>query len=139
VFGFLIITILCMDNPYKMKTIGVFLVLFVAVFTGYSQTDDKLRATSKSDLKSGKISGEFVFNMPSGVSKNEINESAEYYTMYFLVEYIEKLHQVKIKMKTNDEKSRHVILRFFVSLNIRQIELEGEMLELELFYQNWLR
>jgi len=115
------------------------MALFVGVFVGYGQTDAKLKSANTNELRSAKSSGEFLFTMPSGVSKKEIDESAEYYTMYFMVEYIEKSHQVKIRMKTNDEKSRRVILRFFVSLNIRQIELEGETMELEMYYQNWLK
>jgi hypothetical protein len=84
-------------------------------------------------------SGNYSFVIPKNISKADVAESAEYYTMYFDVNFDEDAHRVEIKMKINDERSKHVIVRFFVSLDLKEVDMNGQIIPIEKYYQTYIK
>lgn len=114
--------------------------LFFCVFVGLNGMAQANQASSpqKSKIASAVSAGEFVFGIPSEITTQQVKESAEYYTLYFTVEHLAKSNQVRITMKENTPKARHIICRFFVSLGVREILIDGTVMSVEEYYQEFL-
>lgn len=97
------------------------------------------KAISADNFVSENKEGLFLFEVPSSITEKDVASSAEYYTMYFSVTFDANNHQTLIRMKDMDENSKHIIIRFFISLGLREIDYNGTIYEPEDFYQKFLR
>ena len=124
-----------------MKTFYFITVLFIGLsITAYSQNSSNLAfVKSKSDILKSKENGCYIFTLPKGTSKEKVEQSAKYYTIYFNVIFDETTLEAKINMITNDEKVRHVICRFLVSTDVEIINMEGQEFVIEEFYKQYMK
>lgn len=114
--------------------------LLVCILLGTSVMAQTNRAASpkKSQITAAVSAGEFVFGIPASVTSQQVKESAEYYTLYFTVEHLASSSQVRIKMKENTPKARHIICRFFASLGVREMMVDDAVMSIEEYYQEYL-
>jgi hypothetical protein len=96
-------------------------------------------AISSDNFLSANSNGFYTFVVPTDISAKDVALSAEYYTMYFSVQFNEKNHQALITMKDKTDNARHIICRFFISLGLREIEYNGTTFSVEDFYQKYLQ
>ena len=124
-----------------MKKFYFIAVLFIGLsITAHSQDISNLALVkSKLEILKSKENGCYIFTFPKGTTKEKIEHSAKYYTIYFNVIFDEKTLEAKINMITNDEKSRHVICRFLASNEIEIINLEGQEFVIEEFYKQFMK
>jgi hypothetical protein len=124
-----------------MKTFYFIAVLFIGLsITAHSQDVSNLAIVkSKLEILKSKENGCYVFTLPKGTTKEKVEQSAKYYTIYFNVIFDEKTLEAKINMITNDEKSRHVICRFLASNEIEIINMEGQEFVIEEFYKQYMK
>ncbi|MEO9532825.1 MAG: hypothetical protein ABJG68_17525 [Crocinitomicaceae bacterium] len=83
---------------------------------------------------------EFNFTMDSNFSLDDINSTAAFYTDYFTVTTAEngEGHTVTFTLAQDDEMSRRVITRFFVSLEVTEIDVNGEHMEVNHFVMTYI-
>ena len=124
-----------------MKTFYFIAVLFIGLsISAHCQDASNLALVkSKLEILKSKENGSYVFTLPKGTTKEKVEQSAKYYTIYFNVIFDEKTFEAKINMITNDEKSRHVICRFLVSNEIEIINMEGQEFVVEEFYKQYMK
>src|SRR5688500_9976475 len=69
----------------------------------------------------------FNFSFPSTYTVDQINSSATYYVQYFTVAPTQVADglNVEIKLVEDNEMSRRVIARFFTSLEVKDITVNG--------------
>lgn len=96
-------------------------------------------AQSQADLLSSKESGNYLFVLPGSLSSEEVSSNAKYYVHYFTVEYSDKTKEAKIKMISNDEKSRHVIMRFLTACGSRYVKVGDSSMSLEDFFVKYVQ
>jgi len=124
-----------------MKTFYLIAVLFIGLsITAHSQNSSNIAfVKSKSEILKSKENGSYIFTLPKGTTKEKVEQSAKYYTIYFNVIFDETTLEAKINMITNDEKVRHVICRFLVSTDVEIINLEGQEFVVEEFYRQYMK
>ncbi|MFT7345421.1 MAG: hypothetical protein ACI9XP_002016 [Lentimonas sp.] len=83
--------------------------------------------------------GSVLFFLPTSITESQVNESAEYYTMYFSVKYNAKENSVVLTFVDEEEKNKHVMVRFFVSLGIEEIKMDQKTYSPEEFYETFVR
>lgn len=112
-------------------------MVLLGVSTGFSQ--DLAKAQAKKEFLEAKQKGIFEFVLPQNVSEEQVDKSARFYTKFFKVKFDDATKKVVFNMVNNDENSRNVIIRFFVSLDINKISMEeGEAMSLDDFRTNYL-
>jgi hypothetical protein len=116
----------------------VLAMIFSFAFTSIAQEN---YATAKSADKfiTANKEGVFHFLLPESVTAEDVALSAEFYTMYFKVNFDEGTHLVTITMEENGDKAKHVMVRFLVSLGLREVMYDNKLYEVEKFYQTFLR
>lgn len=112
------------------------MVLLVGI--GFSQ-EKFVTIKSEKDVIAIRETGKGVVYLPVGMSKDEVQDRAKYYTMYFTVEYNPTNGETIIKMEENTERNRAIIRRFFVANDIRSFKVGNQMLDLEQFYEYYLK
>jgi hypothetical protein len=100
--------------------------------------DKPAAAISTDNFATANKKGFYTFVIPEGITAKDVALSAEYYTMYFSVQFDEKNHQTMITMIDMTDKARHIICRFLVSLGLREIEHDGNLYQVEEFYKKYL-
>ena len=119
------------------------IVLFFVIlsFNLFGQNGDKYYSINmnKEKLAIFKQNGDYSFQLLDNYTDEIVKTNSKYYSMYFSVEFDEVKKELKLKMITNDEQSRHVICRYFSALNINKINIDGKEYELENFYQLYLK
>lgn len=88
--------------------------------------------TLESNSVTAKKTGTYLFEMPSEITTGQINDAAKYYTKFFTV--TKENNKVTIKMVENTSANRHVMKRFFISLNQRNITLNGSSMNIDKFF-----
>ncbi len=124
-----------------MKTYYFIAVLFISLSIS-AQSQEKSKSAfviSKSEIFKSKENGSYTFTLPKGTTKEEVEQSAKYYTIYFNVIFDELTSEAKINLITNDFKARHVICRFLVSNDIEIINMEGQEFVVEEFYKLYMK
>lgn len=96
-------------------------------------------AQSKTELASSKETGKYLFVLPSGLTSEEVAKNAKYYTLYFTVDYNQANSEAKISMITNDEKSRHVVIRFLSACGVQTIRMDGSTISTEEFFLTYMK
>ena len=82
----------------------------------------------------------FHFNLDETISHNDINTNSSYYTDYFTVVATHNGtgHDITITLIQDDEMSRKVIHRFFVSLQVSSINVEGNEVDMDPFMDTYI-
>lgn len=121
----------------KIVSIAIFSILTTL---GFSQEAGYLQAKTESEsvLQKSKSSGLYEFQFPTSLDKATVEKNAAFYTDYFSVQFDDKTKIAKLKMNENNEINRRVILRFLLSNNIKEINLDGKIESVEVFYKNHL-
>jgi hypothetical protein len=114
------------------KIFGLLLGMFLTVTTfanGVVTYTDAVKA------EKSKTEGAFNFSFDSNFTLEQINKSAAYYKNYFVVTPVksESGINVNIKLTEDNEMSRRVITRFFVSLEVKEIMVNGALVKTEDF------
>lgn len=109
-------------------------------FASNAQEPSELATSKGADaLTKSKSSGEYVFTLPSTVSREDVEKSSKYYTHYFTVSFDAGSHDATVSMVSNDGKSRYVIARFLTSCGVRFIKVDGNNLSLEVFSETYFK
>ncbi|MGV6860391.1 MAG: hypothetical protein ACWA41_01400 [Putridiphycobacter sp.] len=119
------------------KLLGVVLglILSVSALAGGGVTYNDVNTAEKS-----KAEGVFTFAFDSNFTLEEINKTAQYYTSYFSVSPVksENGFTVTIKIIEDNEMSRRVVTRFFVSLEVKEIMVSGASIGVEDFVSKYV-
>ncbi len=124
-----------------MKNIFFALVSILTLsLTSYAQEHSGVVvASSITELAASKENGKYVFQFPEGISSESVEQTTKYYTHYFAVQYDGSSRKVILTMVNNDEKSRSVIGRFFVANSIDNVNVEGTLMTVGEFFENYLK
>jgi hypothetical protein len=109
---------------------------------GFSFSQDKAntaKAGSKVALVEGKTSGNYAIILPEGINPEQVKKNASYYQNSFTVEYLEKSREAKIKMVENDDRNRHVIVRFLGACGVQYVAVDGKNLSTEEFFTTYMK
>jgi hypothetical protein len=94
---------------------------------------------SKKELVSGKESGAYRITLPAHITKEDVAKSAGYYVHNFTVNFDEKSKEAKISMVVNDARNRQIIVRFMTACGVRHMNVEGTMMEMQDFFEMYLK
>jgi hypothetical protein len=114
------------------KILGLVLGMFLTISTfangGVTYNDASTAEKSKTE-------GVFNFSFDSNFTLEDINKTAKYYTNYFTVVPVKTENgiNVTIKLVEDNEMARRVVNRFFVSLEVKDIDVNGTMIPVEKF------
>jgi hypothetical protein len=119
------------------KLIGLVLGMFltVATFANGIVTYSDAETAEKS-----KTEGVFNFAFDSSFSIEEIDKAATNYESYFLVTSVlsDTGVTVLIKLVDDNEMSRRVITRFFVSLEVKEMVINGSAVTIDDFIATYV-
>jgi hypothetical protein len=121
----------------KLYVFGFFIFMFLQSINAQEVKLSAISEEAKELLKS-KEKGVFKFTFPNNISKVEIDQSANYYTSFFTVNFEESSHNVLITMIENNSTSRRVIMRFMAANKISNISVDGVMIPVHDFYEKYL-
>ncbi len=123
----------------KLKTLlSVFVFCISFAFTSFGQ-DKYATAISSDDFKTENFTGTYTFTLPAEITAEDVQLSAEFYTVYFKVNFNDETNLVSLIMNGSDEKNRQVIARFFISLGLRDIEYKGKIYPIQDFYTSYIK
>lgn len=124
-----------------MKNIFFALVSILTLsLTSYAQEHSGVAvASSKTELAASKENGKYVFQFPEGISAESVEQTTKYYTHYFTVQFDGSSRKAILTMVNNDEKSRSVIGRFLISNSIEHVNVEGNLMTVGEFFENYLK
>lgn len=119
------------------KLLGIIIGLFLTITTfsqsgvSFSVDDNYSRFTAQS----------FEFTFSKSYDIDQINKSASFYIDYFTVEVSnlnDSENKILIKLVEDTELSRRVISRFFGSLDINDIKVNGIYISIDDFMTNYI-
>ncbi len=120
------------------KILGLAAGLFLTAMT-FAQSGVTFSDASDSYDKATTTSFNFVFN--SDYSVEDIDKAATYYTSYFTVATAANGadgNTVKIDLVEDNDMSRRVITRFFISLEVEQITVSGTDMTVDEFMSTYI-
>lgn len=83
----------------------------------------------------------FHFSMGENFTADQIDKTASYYTNYFTTSVAanaEGGHNLSFTLVEDTDIARKVIMRFFVSLEVSEIIVNGKTLELDTFISDYI-
>lgn len=112
-----------------MKKVLSLIAVVMITAIGFGQTSVKFTDAKAGYDKTATTSFNFLFGPE--IQKDEIDNSAAYYESYFSVSVnpAENGNNVTITLVEDNDMSRRVILRLFVSLEVNNIEAEGQKMD----------
>ena len=120
-----------------------FLTIVLAVFLGGTafaqEAPAKAKVESAEKFAADKRNGKFEFQLPETATAENVKKTAAYYTQYFTVNFDQKTKKAKLTMLQTDEKSKHVIVRFLVSNDVKEVTMDGKDYKTEEFFQQYIR
>jgi hypothetical protein len=123
-----------------MRTLFLSVLTVVSMVTmSYAQDVTSATAQSKTELISSKKTGNYSFILGNKLSADEVAKNAQYYVHYFTVDYSVKTNEAKITMIENDEKNRHIVVRFLTACGIQNVIIEGKSITTDEFFVNYMR
>lgn len=123
-----------------MKTLFVSLIaFFFATTLSFAQENSMAVAQKATELVSSKETGKYTFVMPADLTADQVAKNAKYYTHYFTVDFNESSKEAKVTMVINDEKSRHVVVRFLTACGVQNVSVDGKMYSNEDFFNAFLK
>ena len=119
------------------KVLGLLVGLFLTVSTF---ANGIVTYSDAATAENAKTVGIFNFSFDSNYSIKDITKTANYYTNYFSVAPLQTENgiSVKISLIEDSEMARRVITRFFISLEIKAITVNGKEVKLEEFIKNYV-
>ncbi len=118
----------------------LYLITFLICFNSISQEYNVNAITKgKTELLQNKKDGHFSFALSKNISLEEIEKKSSYYSTSFSVEYNSKKNELIVLMKINDEKNRHILIRFLTSIGVEEINSDNNSYKLQEFYDNFLK
>lgn len=120
----------------------LFMSIMVFGFVGFAFSQDKAntaKSSSKVVLAEGKTTGNYIIILPEGANAEQVKKNASYYQSSFTVDYLEKTREVRIKMIQNDDRNRHVIVRFLSACGVQYVAVDGKNLSTEEFFTAYLK
>jgi hypothetical protein len=117
------------------KLITIFALLFLTVGV-FAQTA-KVEGTPET-LKDNLSHDVLEFIMTSNVTNEEVDNSAQYYTEYFTVDYNSESHKATINFIENSIKSRRVVTRFLLSTGVRSVDFNDKNYTIMEFFSEHL-
>ncbi|HLV42680.1 MAG TPA: hypothetical protein VKY37_10395 [Brumimicrobium sp.] len=117
----------------KLITLIAIMIFSLSAFAQIAKVEG-----SEEVLKENLADNRVVFIMPSEMTSETIEKSAQYYTDYFTVDYDEKSQKAKILLISGDESDRRVIVRFLLSSGVRTISFAGSDYTIMEFYSSFL-
>lgn len=119
------------------KILGVIAGLMLTVAT-FAQSNVTFKDAS-ADYKKASVS-EFHFAFASAITLDEINKAAVFYTDYFTVTPVASAtgHDVTIKLVEDTEMNRRIVMRFFVTMSISSISVNGTDMSLQDFVNEYI-
>jgi hypothetical protein len=123
-----------------MKKILILAALFFSVQSialAQDKTNTATAASSK-ELTVSKTSGSYSFVLPEGTKKEDVERNAKFYSKSFTVTFDEASKKASIQMVVNDEKNRHVVVRFLTASKIQFVNVDGKNLNIDDFYKNYM-
>ena len=96
--------------------------------------------TDAANAEQAKTEGVFNFSFDASFSVDEINKTANYYESYFSVTPVASPSgiTVVIKLVEDNEMSRRVVTRFFVSLEVKEILVDGTAISIDDFIAKYV-
>lgn len=122
----------------KYFSISVALLLFLSGLKA-QENSNLAFVSSKSAVIEGKSSGIFKFTLPTSAVKEDVDKSASYYVHNFTVNFDNASKVAEIKMVSNDETSRKIIVRFLSACGIQSVNIEGNIIDIYPFYETYLK
>jgi len=124
-------------NNIVKKMLGLTLGLFLTMATYANGIVTYKDATT---AKEAKTEGVFNFTFDSEFKIEDINSTAKYYTNYFTVSPVktEGGMTVTIKLIEDNEMARRVVKRFFVSLEVKEVIVNGESIDIDKFITTYV-
>lgn len=118
----------------------LFYVLFVLVGFATTTIAQESVATTKgkAELVKGKQDGYYEITLPNSVTAEDVAKNSKYYVYYFTVNFDEASKVAKITMVENDSKNRTIIMRFLSALKVDGVNVDGQVIGLEEFKNNFL-
>lgn len=115
------------------KILGLAAGLLLTAAT-FAQSDVKFNDANDSYNKA--TTQTFHFTLDSKYSEADVTKSAEYYTSYFSVAYA--AGAVTITLVEDTEMNRRIIQRFFVTLGVSEVDVNGTNLVLANFVDTYI-
>lgn len=114
------------------------LLFAIMIFAGIGFAQTAVVSGTSATLKKN-LSENFVeFKMPSEVTTEVVDKSAQYYTDYFTVDFKPETKVARINILDQEEQARRVISRFLLSTGVRTVSFEGKDYTIMEFYANFL-
>jgi hypothetical protein len=119
------------------KILGLVLGMFLSVVTF---ANGVVTYTDAATAEKSKTEGVFNFQFDSNFTIEDINKTATYYTSYFTVTPVASAQgiSVLIKLVDDNEMARRIVTRFFVSLEVREITVEGAVVSIDVFIAKYI-
>lgn len=121
----------------KFFLIALTLVGFIGV-SNAQEAREIAGSKGKSELTNSKSNGVYTFTMPSGVTKEDVEKNAKYYTHYFTISYDESSKTATVNMVNNQAKNRLVIARFLTACGLRYVNVDNSMISIDEFIKTYL-
>lgn len=113
--------------------------LLVLLTMTFSFGQDVAVVKSSADLLSIKESGKGKITLPQNLTAEQVKNAAQYYPKYFTVDFDNNTKVATINMVTNDEMSRHIIVRFLAGCNIQTINIDGVDINRDYLFESYLK
>lgn len=122
------------------KIISTLLCVIGLVTFSFAQDGGNTASTNGTEkLAISKTSGIYEFTLPSAITKDQLENSAKYYTSDFTVAFDEASHKATITMVRNEMKNRFVITRLLSSLKVSHVAVDEKTYELYEFIDTFLK
>jgi hypothetical protein len=119
-----------------MKKLIILFAILIFAGVGFAQTAT-VSGTAVTLKKN--LSEDFVeFKLPSEVTNDVVEKSAQYYTDYFTVDFNDKTKIARVNLLNQDEQAKRVISRFLLSIGVRTVSFEAKDYTIMEFYSNFL-
>ena len=116
-------------------------LLFVVGLVSFSFAQDVTNtalSNGSDDLAKSKVSGEYVFTLPSNITAEEVEKNSKYYTSTFTVSFDASSNEAKISMIRNEKKDRYVITRLLASCSVNYIKVGDTSYNITEFIESYL-
>jgi len=116
----------------KMKKLFSAILLLLASTASIGQT---VEYTDLSTANEAKLNGVFHFNFDAHFTADALDKASAFYTKQFKVDYVKTStgHSATITILTDDNLSRKILERYFATLGVQKINVDGAELDMRPF------
>ena len=119
-------------------------VIILSAFTfsfAYSQDRTATFTSNTSEYQKNKANGVYVFNLDGNeYNVEKVKKAASYYKDYFIVTPKKKNDkiEVQVSLKGVNQENINILKRFFVSLEIKEVNYKNEVFDVHDFTSKYL-